>query len=75
MDDMYRIILDDIENLKEDINRYRKDRTGFNSGIRCHHCGSINSNNVDSRLIDGYRQRRKKCSDCGKRWSTIEVRI
>lgn len=75
MGDIYDVILDDIENLKDDTLKYRKSKTEFQSEIRCPHCGSINSNNVDSRLIDGHRQRWKRCNDFGKRWSTIEVRI
>lgn len=27
----------------------------------------------DSRLVDGYRRRRRTCLSCGHRWSTVEV--
>ena len=40
----------------------------------CPNCKAESAKVVDSRLrADGYIYRRRECSMCGKRWTTIEV--
>lgn len=41
--------------------------------LKCRKCGSENVCVWDSRRKDGTRIRRRKCNDCNKRWTTIEV--
>lgn len=38
----------------------------------CKRCGSESFGTVNSRNKDGYRIRRKQCTECGYRWNTIE---
>ncbi len=42
----------------------------------CPACGSVDANQVrDSRVHALGRRRRRKCSNCGASWSTIEMRV
>lgn len=75
MDDIYDVILDDIENLKEDLQRYKKDKYVYKSGTTCPNCGDIKCPTSDSRYINNFQRRRRTCNNCGARWNTIEVRI
>lgn len=44
--------------------------------IQCSACGSQQSSVVDSRpRDDACTRRRRKCDDCGHRWSTVEVSL
>ena len=38
----------------------------------CPHCGSHCGYVQDTRPRDGYIYRRRKCPECGKRWTTRE---
>lgn len=68
----YDVILDDIENLKEDLQRYSKSRGSYISGIYCPSCNG-ESNAIDTRIDRGYRKRRRVCKRCGNKWNTVEV--
>lgn len=41
--------------------------------MRCPKCGSCNMYIVDSRSDDTTVRRRRECSDCGHRYSTLEI--
>ena len=39
----------------------------------CEQCGAL-SHITNSRPSDNFRLRRRECSKCGNRWSTVEIR-
>jgi len=41
-------------------------------GVRCPACGARATRLLDSRDITGGRRRRRECSPCGHRFSTVE---
>lgn len=45
------------------------------TGERCPACGKMKSKIIDTRMENGYRKRKRECLCCGRRWSTIEVRV
>lgn len=73
--DLYNIILDELDNLKEDFKKYKKDINTYKPGTTCPECGKIKCQVINSRYSDGFQQRRRRCENCGRTWNTIEIRI
>lgn len=40
--------------------------------MKCPYCGNEDTKVIDSRLIDGKKRRRRRCTDCEKRFTTYE---
>ena len=70
---MFDVVMDDIENLIEDVKRYKKSRGEYRSGTTCPKCRRQRCGTIDSRYINGFQQRRRECENCGYRWNTIEI--
>ena len=73
--DLYGVILDELDNVKEDIKKFAKDKNTYKPGTTCPRCGKIQCGTADSRYVDGFQQRRRKCENCGHKWNTIEIRV
>lgn len=68
----------DIEMLQEDIVKLLKHQQkaliNQSDALMCE-CGAYDSTVIDSRDIKNTKQRRRECNICGKRWTTIEMRV
>ena len=72
------MIVEDMERLKQDVSDLIQDRkenqfSEYRSGAYCPKCNNLCKNNVDSRMENGFRVRKKVCIHCGKKWRTVEV--
>lgn len=58
---------------RETFNKLVFDLKDVECGFICPNCKSKNQLVKDSRDVDGYRVRRRQCSQCGTNWNTVEV--